>query len=61
MLLTRIMALLVRPKQEDPNWDRNSFQGKRKDQVDYAATSVAIAVGGMVLLLILILIDYLWK
>lgn len=61
MILSRIMARLARPKQEIHNWDRNSFQGKRKDQVNYAAMSTTIAVLGMILLLILILIDSLWK
>ena len=60
MLLNRIMARRVIPK-KDPKWDKNSFQGKRKDQVDYAAMSVAIAMIGIVLTLLIALIDHLWK
>lgn len=60
MLLNRIMARLVMPK-KDPNWDKNSFQGKRKEQIESALTSVTIAVVGVVVLLILILIESLWK
>ena len=60
MLLNRIMALLAMPK-KDSNWDKDSFQGKRKDQVDYAAMSVVIAMIGIVLTLLIALIDHLWK
>ncbi len=60
MLLNRIMDRLAMPK-KDPNWDKDSFQGKRKDQVDYAAMSVVIAMIGIVLTLLIALIDHLWK
>ncbi len=60
MLLNRIMARLAMPK-KDSNWDKDSFQGKRKDQVDYAAMSVVIAMIGIVLTLLIALIDHLWK
>jgi diacylglycerol kinase len=54
------MARLAMPK-KDSNWDKDSFQGKRKDQVDYAAMSVVIAMIGIVLTLLIALIDHLWK
>jgi hypothetical protein len=60
MLLNRIMDRLAMPK-KDSNWDKDSFQGKRKDQVDYAAMSVVIAMIGIVLTLLIALIDHLWK
>jgi len=46
---------------KDSNWDKDSFQGKRKDQVESAMTSVVIALAGIVVLIVLIVIDHLWK
>lgn len=60
MLLNRIMGRRVVPK-KDPNWDKNSFQGKRKEQVESALLSMTIAVVGIVILIVLIVIDHLWK
>jgi len=60
MLLNRIMGRPAMPK-KDSNWDKDSFQGKRKDQVESAMTSVVIALAGIVVLIVLIVIDHLWK
>jgi hypothetical protein len=60
MLLNRIMARLAMPK-KDSNWDKDSFQGKRKEQVESALLSMTIAVVGIVVLIVLIVIDSLWK
>jgi len=60
MLLNRIMGRRVVPK-KDPKWDKNSFQGKREDQIESTLMSVAIAAVGLVVLIVLIVIDSIWK
>jgi hypothetical protein len=54
------MGRLAMPK-KDSNWDKDSFQGKRKEQVENALLSMTIAVVGIVILIALIVIDSLWK
>jgi len=63
MLIQRILGRQVKPKTPE-NWNRNDYQGKRKDQVEYSNTVASIAVVLLVLFLFMLGLNYLvtlWK
>ena len=63
MLIQRILGRLAKPKAPD-NWDRNDYQGKRRDQVEFSNTIASVVVVLFVLFLFILGLNYLvslWK
>ena len=63
MLIQRILGRPAKPKTPD-NWDRNEYQGKRKDQVEFSNTVANVVLVLFVLFLFMLGLNYLvslWK
>jgi len=63
MLLHRIMGRSAKPNDTE-NWNKNEFQGKRKDQIEYSYFAIVSIMGLTLLAAIGVGIYYLvnlWK